>query len=151
MTTKQKYLLIGGVGLGALALWWFGSHQAAAAAIVQQPPVPRTVLPVVIPVAAGGTNVPPVGTNTNAAGQDTTQLNALLAWTNGTAKPSLYAKMISALTPSQLSSLYNILTTDWQGSGQPTVAQTAFWNSLTAQYPFLKAPNPGTCTNFLCN
>jgi hypothetical protein len=151
MTTNQKYMLIGGVSLGALALWWFSSHQAAAAAIVQQPPVPRTVLPVSSPVAAGGTIVPLVGTNTNEAGQDMTQLNALLAWSGRTGNPSLYAAMINALTPSQLNSLYNILTTDWQGSGQPTAAQTAFWNSLVAQYPFLKAANKATCTNFSCS
>jgi hypothetical protein len=151
MTKQTTYYVAGGLALLGLGYWWYTSHQTAAAAIVSQPAVPASVLPVAQSgMAQVVTPVLPVGTVTTPSGQDQTQLNALLAWTGQTKNPPLYAAMINALTPAQLSSLYNILTTDWQGSGQPTVAQTAFWNGLVSQYPFLKAPNPALCTSFTC-
>jgi hypothetical protein len=158
MTKQKTYLLIGGAGLAGLGLWWWWSQQQATAAaqITAQPSVPATALPPVLGpvktlVSEGNPSIPPVGTSTTPSGVDVTELNALLAWSNGTQNPALYAQMINQLTPAQVDSLYNILTTDWDvAGGQPTAAQTAFWNGLVAQYPFLKTGGQG-CTTLACN
>jgi hypothetical protein len=149
MTDKEKYLLLAGLAASALAYWYFGVHVPAAADIVAQPSVPVAALPGTSP-AAGITAPPPVGTSTTASGQDSTQLSALLAWAQKTQNPSLYAQMVNALTPTQLDSLYQILTMDWNVPGaSPTLAMTTFWNGLRAQYPFLNTGGVG-CSNFNC-
>lgn len=158
MTKNQQYLLIGGTGIAALVGWWWWSNQQSTAAsqITAQPTIPTAAIP---PTTAGPVNtlvsqgneeVLPVGTSSTSSGQDVTELNALLAWSNKTANPSLYAAMINALTPSQLDSLYNILVTEWTTGVQATPVQVAFWNGLVQQYPFLKTAGQG-CTNFACN
>lgn len=144
MTNQSKYLIAGLLAAGAVGYWWYSQHAAASADIVSQPPVPS------VPGPASGISAAPVGTSTTPAGQDVTQLTALLAWAQTTANPTLYAQMINGLTPGQLSSLYDILTTDWDvAGGTPTTAQTAFWNSLVAQYPFLRTGGKG-CTTLQC-
>jgi hypothetical protein len=157
MTKNQQYLVVGGLGVAGLVFWWWWSSQQSAATqqITAQPPVPPSTIPpttgpVNTLVSSGNESIQPVGTSTNSSGQDITQLNALLAWSDNTQNPTLYVAMINALTPAQLASLYNILTTDWDVPGaSPTAAQTAFWNSLVAQYPFLQTAGKG-CTNFAC-
>jgi hypothetical protein len=149
MTDKTKYLVVGGLALAGVGYWWY-THQQASSEIVSQPVVPKTSLPTLPEPVVGIAVVSPVGTATTATGQDQTQLNALLSWAGTTKNPSLYGQMIAALTPSQLSALYDILTTDWEGSGKPTAAQTSFWNGLVAAYPFLRSPNPANCNNFTC-
>jgi hypothetical protein len=156
MTKNQIYLLIGGVGVAALGgWWWWSSQQAAAAQITTQPPIPGSALPpaagpVTTLVSSGNASIPPVGTSTTSSGVDQTQLNALLAWAATTQNPTLYIQMMNALTAAQVNSLYNILVTDWDvAGGTPTPAQTMFWNSLVAQYPFLSTGGKG-CTNLAC-
>lgn len=144
MTNQTKYLIAGGLAAAAVGYWWYTQHTTAAAAIVSQPVVPS------VPGPASGVSAAPVGASTTPAGQDVTQLTALLSWAISTANPTLYAQMINGLTPSQLNSLYNILTTDWQVAGAvPTAAQTSFWNSLVALYPFLRTGGEG-CTTLQC-
>ena len=157
MTKNQKYLLLGGVGVTALGLWWWWSNQQTTAAgqITAQPAIPPAVLPptggpVTTLVSSGNAAIPPVGTSATPSGADATQLNALLAWSNATQNPALYAAMINDLTGDQLDSLYNILITQWDTGAQPTAAQTVFWNQLRQQYPFLNTAGKG-CTNFACN
>lgn len=150
MTDKEKYLLLGALAIAGGAYWYFGVHSPAAADIVSQPPVPAGALPGTSQSAVGVSSPPPVGTSTNALGQDTTQLNALLAWSQQTKNPALYAAMINQLSPSDLSGMYNILTTAWNVGVVPSAAQTAFWNGLTSRYPFLKVGGLG-CSNFTCS
>jgi hypothetical protein len=157
MTTNEKYLLVGGAGLAALGLWWWWSnqHATAVAQIVAQPPVPPAVLPpdtgdVTTLVSSGNPSIPPVGTSTTEEGVDQTELNALIAWAATTGNPSLYIQMMGQLAPAQVDSLYNILTTEWATGAQPTAAQTAFWNKLRGQFPFLNTGGKG-CTNLACN
>jgi hypothetical protein len=157
MTKNQKYLLVGGVGIAALGAWWWWSSQqtAAAAQITAQPAVPAGALPpttgpVTTLVSNGNAAIPPVGTITTATGVDQTQLNALLAWCNETQNPALYTQMMNMLTADQVNQLYGILTTEWTTGAAPTVAQTAFWNSLRVQFPFLNTAGKG-CTNLACN
>jgi hypothetical protein len=149
MEQSTKVLIVGGLVGGGLLWWWFSNHQQAAQQIVSQPTVPPSALPNVVNPAIGVSLVDPVGTSTTPGGQDQTQLSALLAWSQGTKNPSLYQQMINALTPSQLDSLYNILTTEWTTGAAPTTSQTAFWNGLRNQYPFLNKGGQG-CTNFQC-
>lgn len=150
MTDKQKYLALGAVAAVALGYYWYTQHQTAAAAIVSQPTVPKSSLPVTVPVATGMATIPPVGTSSTSSGQDVTELNALLTWSLKTQNPTLYQEMINALTPSQLDSLYGILTTEWTTGAAPTTAQTTFWNQLRQKYPFLNSGGKG-CNNLQCN
>jgi hypothetical protein len=157
MTKNQQYLLIGGLGLGAVGFWWWSSSRQATAAaqITSQPSIPGSNLPpaagpVNTLVSSGNAGIPPVGTFTTAAGVDVTELDALLAWANTTQNPTLYAQMINMLTAAQVDSLYNILTTEWTTGAKPTAAQTAFWNQLRLQFPFLNTGGKG-CTNLACN
>lgn len=157
MNKNQKYLLIGGAGLVGLGLWWWWKDQQAGAAaqITTQPSVPKSALPptsgpVTTLVSDGNPSIPPVGTSTTPTGVDQTELNALLAWCNETENPPLYIQMMNMLTPSQVDSLYNILTTEWTTGAAPTAAQTMFWNSLRVQFPFLNTAGKG-CTNLACN
>lgn len=156
MTKNQKYLLVGGVGAAALGIWfWWSNQQATAAAqITTQPSVPPSVIPpttgpVTTLVSSGNAAIPPVGTSTTATGVDQTQLNALLAWCNNTQNPPLYIQMMNQLTAAQINSLYGILTTEWTTGAAPTAAQTAFWNTLRLQFPFLNSGGKG-CTNLAC-
>jgi|HubBroStandDraft_2_1064218.scaffolds.fasta_scaffold365930_2 hypothetical protein len=157
MTKNQQYLLIGGLGLGALGFWWWWSTQQATAAaqITAQPPIPGSNLPpstapVTTLVSSGNANIPPVGTTATASGVDMTQLNALLAWANTTQNPTLYIEMMNQLTAAQVDSLYGILTTEWTTGAEPTNVQTAFWNQLRDQFPFLNTGGKG-CTSLACN
>jgi hypothetical protein len=155
MTKNQQYLLLGGAGLVGLGFWWWWSNQQnAAQQIVAQPTIPPAALPpgtgpVTTLVSSGNANIPPVGTSTTPAGVDATELNALLAWAATTGNPSLYEQMMNQLTPGQVDSLYNILTTDWETGAGPTASQTMFWNGLVEQYPFLKTGGKG-CNNLSC-
>lgn len=149
MTDKEKYLLLAGIAAAALAYWYFGVHVPAAADIVSQPPVPQAALPSTSQTAVGVSAAAPVGTSATSTGQDVTQLNALLAWSNYTQNPTLYAAMINQLDPSDLNNMYNILTTAWNTHTTPTVAQAAFWSMMNNKYPFLKVGGVN-CTNFSC-
>lgn len=150
MDNKTKYIALAAIAAAAAGYWWW-THRQASAEIISQPVVPVTALPNVTSPVVGVSVVEPVGTSSTSTGQDQTELNALLAWANTTQNPMLYAQMINALSPGQLDGLYNILTTDWQGSGSPTPAQTGFWNGLVAAYPFLRAGNIAACKNFSCS
>lgn len=151
MTDKEKYLLLAGIAAAALAYWYFGVHVPAAADIVSQPSVPQGAIPSTSQTAVGVSSAAPVGTSATPSGQDVTQLNALLAWAKKTQNPPLYAQMVNALTPTQLDGLYNILITQWDVAGAtPTAKNTAFWNNLRLQYPFLNTGGVN-CTNFACN
>jgi hypothetical protein len=157
MTKNQEYLLIGGLGLGALGFWWWWSTQQAAAAaqITAQPSIPASSLPpstgpVTTLVSSGNPNIPPVGTSTTESGVDMTELNALLAWANTTQNPALYIQMMNELDAAQVDSLFGILTTEWTTGAAPTAAQTSFWNQLRVQFPFLNTAGKG-CSNLACN
>jgi hypothetical protein len=142
--------MFGGLAAAGLAYWWYSSHLQASAQIVSQPAVPPGALPNVSAPVVGVSAVLPVGTMATPSGQDQTELDALMSWAQTTQNPALYQQMIQGLSPTDLDSLYNILTTDWEGSGKPTTTQTAFWNGLVGRYPFLKNGGAG-CNNFACN
>jgi hypothetical protein len=155
MTDKEKYLIAGAVALAGIGVWWYMNHTTAAAQIVSQP----TATPVATTTSGTPTVAPPVATPVTSSGAQATiaapavnqsELAALLAWSQKTQNPPLYAQMINGLTASQIDQLYNILTTEWTTGASPTVAQTTFWNQLVGLYPFLRTGGVG-CTNLQCN
>jgi hypothetical protein len=77
-------------------------------------------------------------------------VTALLNWATQTKNPALYAQMINQASASDIVGLYSLLTTYWAGvTSAPTAAQTAFWNNLRQEYPFLNNSGVG-CNNFAC-
>jgi hypothetical protein len=157
MDNKTKWLLVAGAA-GVGLWWWFtqGSANASLAAHIPPTPVP-TPKPVTVSdqiqtpavTTSGGTvAMSAAQTAVTAQGQMTT---ALLAWAQQTKNPALYAQMINQLSATDLAGMYDLLTTYWAGTtSTPTPAQTAFWNNLRQEYPFLNTAGAG-CTNFACN
>jgi lipopolysaccharide export system protein LptC len=155
MDKKTKYLIAGGVVLAGVGWWWWSNqqHQTAAAQIVSQPTADAVATPslVVAPstalTAAAATVTAPNATSLTT--QQQAELAALMNWTTKTQNPALYQQMMGQLTGAQVDSLYNILTTEWTTGAAPTAAQTAFWNSLRQQFPFLNTGGVG-CNNLQC-
>jgi len=158
MDRQTKILLIAGVA-GVGLWWWFSQGQAQASLAAHTPAVP---VPAPIPTGTADQIAPPALTvspsggtvamsvtqqQAVALGQMTT---ALLAWAQQTKNPALYATWINQLGPSDIASLYNILTTYWAGTAPATPAQISYWNSLVAEYPFLKTGGVG-CSNLACS
>jgi hypothetical protein len=146
MTDKEKYLILAGIAAAGLGWWWYSGHMTATAQIVSQPTAP-TVANNTVSVA------PPIATpatgQTSASGVNQSELAALLAWTQKTQNPTLYAQMMNQLSAGQIDQLYGILTTEWTTGASPTAAQTSFWNSLVSQYPFLAKGGVG-CSTLTC-
>ena len=145
MTDKEKYLLLGGIALVGIGWWWYSGHMTATAQIVSQPtasPAASSTVSVTPPIASSSTSGGQPGVNQQ-------EYAALMAWTQKTANPSLYQQMINLLSATQIDQLYGILTTSWTTGANPTPTQTAFWNGLVQQYPFLATGGQG-CTTLTC-
>ena len=157
MTRTTKILVVGGVASG-LALWWWWSQSGAANASlaahtpqnpIQVPGPPQLVQDAVTQPSPSGGSVA-IAMAQQPAVQQSAQMTALLNWAETTKNPALYQQMITQLSPADLASLYNILTTYWAGTTpSPTAAQTSFWNYLRGLYPFLNTGGVG-CNNFTC-
>ena len=157
MDNKTKILL--GATIAGLGLWWWfsqGSANASLAAHIPATPIPTPgpaatadqVQPPALTLTGGSVAVSPVQAAVTANGQMTA---ACIAWAQQTKNPALYVQMINQLSASDLAGLYNLVTTYWAGTTkQPTAAQTAFWNYLRGEYPFLNTGGAG-CVNFACN
>lgn len=157
MTKKQTYWLVGGLGVAALGFWWWWSSQQNAA-----PPVTANT-----PTGSGGTTEavtpsptavapsPTITATTTLSANQESELSALLTWAGTTKNPPLYQQMMNQLTGPQVDGLYNILTTQWQAGKQATPAQTAFWNNLRLQFPFLNygglTSSGALCTDIACD
>jgi hypothetical protein len=163
MDNKTKILLIGGVA--AIGAWWWfttGSAQASLAAHAPATPVPTpgnaptsltpadTADQVTTPSISTSGGTVAVAPAQAAVSANAAMMTALLAWAQQTKNPTLYASWIDQLGPSDIASLYNILTTYWAGTAPATPAQIAYWNGLVAAYPFLQSGGVG-CANFACN
>lgn len=152
MKKSTKYLLAGGVVAAGVGYWWWtnNQHQVATAQIVTQPPMTPVASPTL--VVAPSPSIPAAAASSSSSGltaAQQTELGALMAWTSQTQNQALYQQMMQELTGSQIDNLYSILTTQWETGAQPTAAQTAFWNQLRQQFPFLNTGGVG-CNNLQC-
>jgi hypothetical protein len=159
MDKKTKIILAAVAGIG-LVWWWNtqGSSQTSLAAHMPATPVvppsntgssgTEQVVSPAIATSGGSVAISPVQVTASVNGQ---MIAACLAWSQETKNPALYAAWINQLSASDLTGLYNLVTTYWAGTtASPTAAQTAFWNNLRAAYPFLNVGGVG-CNNFQCD
>lgn len=147
--TTKKILIIGGLGAVGYLVYQHlnASGQIAQLAGSTNPANNGTADQVVTPGAVAAT-----GFNQPAGGEpDTSQLSAMLAWSNQTKNPTLYAQWIEQLDAADLNQLYIILTTSWNVGVPPTTSETSWWNNQVSMFPFLRAPNQAAnCTNLMC-
>lgn len=159
-TATKIFIGAGAVGLG---IWYWlstGSANAQIAAHTPPVPIPAPPLPtttasqadqVAPPVTVLSSGVVTVQSSQVTAITEASMVGALLNWATQTKNPALYAQMINQASVSDITGLYDLLTTYWAGkTATPTAAQTAFWNNLRDEYPFLNVSGAG-CTNFACN
>ena len=157
METGMKLLIGAGVGFLVYELYQHfeasGQIVALAASTTPVPAYPVSAatapVPILSPGAAANVASNIAAPLTPTSTPNSTQLQDLLNWAAGTKNPTLYAEMVNQLTATQLNSLYQILVQQWDTGDPPTVANTAFWNSLRLIYPFLNTGGVG-CTNFSC-
>jgi hypothetical protein len=155
MDNKTKWLLVAGVA--GVGLWWWytqGSAMASLAAHVSPAPTPgsgTTADQVTTPMVSTSGGTVAISPTQAAITSQAQMTAALLAWAPSSKNPPLYEQMINQLSPSDLSGLYNLLTTYWAGkTAEPTPAQVTFWNNLRLEYPFLNTGGVG-CSNLACN
>jgi hypothetical protein len=156
MDNKTKWLLFAGAA-GVGLWWWFTQGSANASLAAHMPPTPIPTPGQVTPsdqiqtpavtTSGGVVAISPAQAVLTAQGN---QAAALLQWAQTTKNPALYEQMIDQASTSDLAGLYDLLTTYWAGTtSTPTAAQTAFWNNLRTEYPFLNTGGVG-CSNLAC-
>jgi hypothetical protein len=156
MDNNTKWMLLAGVA-GVGLWWWFtqGSANASLAAHIPPTPIPTPQSPTpsdqvqtpAVTTSGGIVAIAPAQAVITAQGQ---QVSALLQWAQTTKNPALYEQMIDQASATDLAGLYDLLTTYWAGkTATPTAAQTAFWNNLRTEYPFLNTGGVG-CSNLAC-